>query len=694
MLTEIDEIAKQADNIEVLNSLRQKSIDQNNIEAFANSTDYILKNYLKAGLFEQFDEEVTNLKLLHYWQTSPELRAITLANQANKAHRQGDTKKAIEIQASAIDIVESFKIISRFSEVYTRMGIYLRNDGEIDKAETSYNKALEFAKEQNDHEQIARITMNLGVVYEARHNFNKALELYKSVLPKIEKTNNRVLLADCLFNIANLYARLRNFEQALTFSMKVLELDKQAGDITNLIYSYNKVAEISHLLGHYTTALEHVNQSIALSDKSQNMQLLSSALMRKGYIYLKMGQLDEAFKFAEQSADITLKLDNVIHKNNSLPPLARLYISIEKYEEAIVLLNQISGEEISPSYMIKKHASLAKAYHGLGDYLQAYNHQIKVQEAMKEDHASTIKAYKDEMDTELAKFTEELKVKDLELENEKQQSDLEVMQYRQYFGITLALIVFLLLSLLIYSQIKKKQMAQAQARLKEAAIDHKNQMLSDICHELRTPFSVLKLQIEALQYNLEPDTELAHNRLNAKIEQLSHLVSDIDQLSQADSMVLTLNKVKVNAHNLLNAIITDNRVLIEKVGLELKLDIQLDETLDVDLDINRIQQVFHNLFSNAIRYTSVPGFIRLKARNDHNNLFIQIDDTAPGVSLEDIEHLFNRLYRVEKSRSRATGGLGLGLSICKSLIELHNGCIIAKQGKSGGLCIQITLPLH
>lgn len=694
LLKEITSIAEVPNQHTSLNKLRNTAELESNITAFTAATESILKGYLKQGEYDAFSKEIRYVKQHNLWSSTPELQIIVYIALADEAYRKGDVQLASDIQTTAITLAQNHNFISRMSEVYTRQGIFYRNLGLLDKALEYYERALPYAEQSGDPLQASRITMNKGVIYEGQNKYNEALELYKQALPSIENGNNPILLADILFNITAVYMQLHELDLALTFAQRVLKLDEASGDINNIIYSLNRISSIYLLLGDNGQAQTYLNRSIELAEKGKNKQQLAVAFMRKARILMKQGKLDQALEIANKSADNALTIDNPITKNNVIPPLAELYISINQNQKAIELIEMLPGDTISPTYMVRKQKILAKANYNIENYQQAYSH-LKILHNTEQARAEEkLKAYRDEMNSELAKFSEQLKVKDLELENEKQQSDLEVMQYRQYFGITLALIVFLLFSLLIYSQIKKKQMAQAQARLKEAAIDHKNQMLSDICHELRTPFSVLKLQIEAPQYNLEPDTELAHNRLNAKIEQLSHLVSDIDQLSQADSMVLTLNKVKINAHNLLNAIITDNRVLIEKVGLELKLDIQLDETLDVDLDINRIQQVFHNLFSNAIRYTSVPGFIRLKARNDQNNLFIQVDDTAPGVSLEDIEHLFNRLYRVEKSRSRATGGLGLGLSICKSLIELHNGRIIAKQGKSGGLCIQITLPLH
>lgn len=680
--------------IEQLVTLQTQSQQQHDIAAFISASEAILSKQLKSAQYSEFEQQVGLIQQHDFWQSSPELKIVVQSALADKAFRQGNTQQASDLQAKVIALAEDNQVLARLSEVYTKQGIYFRNLGSFDKAKGAYLKALNFAEQTGNDLQVARLLVNLGVILESTNQFNSALKNYKDALAIIEKNPDDDLLASCLFNIAATYERLGDLDQALEFALRVLKLDEKLGDLKNQFYSADKVASLYSQVGKTPLSLVYIDKSIAIAERSQNKQMLATAFLKKAKIYEAANQTERAIAVANQSAEIVLENGNAMNVSPILLSLSRIYLKAEQYQMAIDTLDAIPEKNISVVYNRIRHDILSKAHFEMGNYARAYQHKVAHADANKAEYEQKMQAYRDQMDTELAKFTEELKVKDLELENEKQQSDLEVMQYRQYFGITLALIVFLLLSLLIYSQIKKKQMAQAQARLKEAAIDHKNQMLSDICHELRTPFSVLKLQIEALQYNLEPDTEVAHNRLKAKIEQLSHLVSDIDQLSQADSMVLTLNKLKIKATNLLDSIVNDNRVLVEKVGLDLKLDIELDDEVEIDIDVTRIQQVFHNLFSNSIRYTNVPGFIRLKARNDQNTMFIQIDDTSPGVSLEDIEHLFDRLYRVEKSRSRATGGLGLGLSICKSLVELHNGNIVAKQGKSGGLCMQVTLPLN
>jgi signal transduction histidine kinase/Tfp pilus assembly protein PilF len=693
LLSQIEQITNGTFDQDELEQLRDQAIAQNNRKAIIESTQAILQKQLKTSQFDEFDEHTKWIENLELWQSFPELRVVTKGAVANKVYRNGDVEKAIQLQVEVIKLAEQFELKSHLSHVYTRQGVYYRNNGDLDKAEEHYNQAIIFAKQQDNMVQVARITMNIGVINESTGKLNKALGLYKTALPIIEKSGNRTLLADCLFNITVVYIRLSDSKQALKFALKVLELDKEAGDVNNLIYSHSKVADIYFLLGDFDKALVNVDEAIALSQRSENKQQLSISLIRKAKVYDKQGKKEQALEYANQSANISLELGNVINKNNILPSLAELYISIGAYQKAIDILSQLDGEEISSLYAIKKYELLAQAEYNLSNYQPAYLHLTKALNARISLNKSKMEAYRDEMDVEIAKFSEQLKVKDLELKAKEQQNDIEVMQYRQYFFFSLSLIVLLLLSVLVYVQIKKKQLAQAETRMKEVAIENKNQMLSDICHELRTPFSVLRLQIEALQYGLEPDPDAAHKRLTDKIEQLNHLVSDIDQLSHADSMVLTLNKTKVDINQFLQRVVDDSRILVDKSGLTLKLDISVREGAEAKLDVNRILQVLNNLFSNAIRYTSVPGHLRLKARADSKTLFLQLDDTAPGVSKDDLELLFNRLYRVEKSRSRATGGLGLGLSICKSLVELHEGTIVAKQGKSGGLCVQLLLPL-
>ena len=109
-------------------------------------------------------------------------------------------------------------------------------------------------------------------------------------------------------------------------------------------------------------------------------------------------------------------------------------------------------------------------------------------------------------------------------------------------------------------------------------------------------------------------------------------------------------------------------------------------------DPNRLQQLFDNLLSNACRYTDPGGEIQVYMKEQNGNVVIEHFDSAPGVSDNDLTHLFERLYRVEASRNRAKGGSGLGLTICQNIVQAHEGTIVADHSPLGGLKLTITLP--
>jgi len=125
------------------------------------------------------------------------------------------------------------------------------------------------------------------------------------------------------------------------------------------------------------------------------------------------------------------------------------------------------------------------------------------------------------------------------------------------------------------------------------------------------------------------------------------------------------------------------------------LDLHTDipkQAISTFIDKKRVKQVLVNVIENSIRYTDTPGKIIVSLQNQHNQITIQIDDSAPSVAPEALESIFDRLYRVESSRNRNTGGAGLGLSICQSILKEHGGSIVATPSDLGGIKQTITLP--
>jgi two-component system sensor histidine kinase BaeS len=209
---------------------------------------------------------------------------------------------------------------------------------------------------------------------------------------------------------------------------------------------------------------------------------------------------------------------------------------------------------------------------------------------------------------------------------------------------------------------------------------------------MRTPLSVLKVQIEAMQDGIRPANYENLALLYEKILGLSNLIDDLFELSLSDVGALSYNKKTISLAPLVKTCVQHFQVKAEAADLTLKDNIDVTQDYSIVADSDRLQQLFSNLLENSIRYTDAGGEIQVGISTSDTKVFITIDDSAPGVAPEQYDKIFERLFRLENSRSRATGGAGLGLAICKNIVNAHQGNIRAGTSAFGGLQICIELP--
>lgn len=238
-----------------------------------------------------------------------------------------------------------------------------------------------------------------------------------------------------------------------------------------------------------------------------------------------------------------------------------------------------------------------------------------------------------------------------------------------------------------------KKLALERAELMTELVEKKNKLLADVSHELRTPLTVLKLQVESLQHNLEDDVEASYLALDNKLSDIGRLISEIYLLAQSDIGALELNFTQLNCHQAIELWADEFEYLMTKNELKWDFKNSTPELLTISADRDKLKQVINNLLNNSVIYTDKPGIVHLSTFVDNTQLFIVVEDSSPSVPEDEQSQIFERLYRVEQSRSRETGGSGLGLAICRSLIEAHDGLITAETSSLNGLKIVISLPL-
>ncbi|MHB8895842.1 MAG: sensor histidine kinase [Candidatus Geothermincolia bacterium] len=217
-------------------------------------------------------------------------------------------------------------------------------------------------------------------------------------------------------------------------------------------------------------------------------------------------------------------------------------------------------------------------------------------------------------------------------------------------------------------------------------------MVADIAHELRNPLATLRGQLELMQ---DGKIECSRETVDSLMEDavlLSRIVDDLGQLSLVDAGKLEFVPQKVDARQMLQ----DARARFEHEAAGKDIELSISDGADlppVEADPARLSQVLGNLVGNSIVHTPSGGSITLSAAREQGMVAFTVADTGAGIGPEELPHIFDRFYRADKSRTRATGGAGLGLSIAKGLVEAQGGRIWAESESGQGTSISFTVPV-
>ena len=230
------------------------------------------------------------------------------------------------------------------------------------------------------------------------------------------------------------------------------------------------------------------------------------------------------------------------------------------------------------------------------------------------------------------------------------------------------------------------------ARL-EDSFRRQRRFTADASHELRTPLTAIKGQVEvALERNRDPDTyrEILRN-VNAEADRMIRLVGSLLTLARADAGQLAMQREKVDLGQLVRDAASHVGPEAERAGVA--LTVHADGRVPVTADPDLLLQLTLNLLDNAVKYSGTSnGSVDVSCRLDASYAELVVSDTGPGIPEEHLPHIFDRFYRADTARSRADGGAGLGLSICRWIAEAHGGSIRAESRSGEGARFTVRLP--
>ena len=231
--------------------------------------------------------------------------------------------------------------------------------------------------------------------------------------------------------------------------------------------------------------------------------------------------------------------------------------------------------------------------------------------------------------------------------------------------------------------------AMADAIEKDRRMERR--LTTDVAHELRTPLMAIQATIEAIVDGVfEPDAERL-GTIDAEVQRLSRLVDALLKLSRLENRKIPMNKRRLNLGDLLTDIIGTHEAYVREAGLDLVFE--AEDNVEVFGDADMLRQATANLISNAVRYTP-EGSITVRVERGETMASISVADTGIGLTPEECKMVFSRFWRGDAGRNRAQGGLGIGLSVVKEIVDRHNGWVRVEGEKGVGATFTIFIPLY
>ncbi|MCL1965168.1 MAG: HAMP domain-containing histidine kinase [Firmicutes bacterium] len=222
----------------------------------------------------------------------------------------------------------------------------------------------------------------------------------------------------------------------------------------------------------------------------------------------------------------------------------------------------------------------------------------------------------------------------------------------------------------------------------------RNEFISNASHELKTPLATMKILLESVLYQEDMDPALRAEfmtDMDSELDRLSQIVSDLLTLVQSDAHHYQIKRQNI----LLAALVEDTLRRLHTLAREKGQTLNLIAPAEIPIfaDPVKLQQIVYNLVENAIKYSPKGGRIRVTVSQESKFAVLEVSDTGPGIPAKDQPHIFDRFYRVDKARARATGGNGLGLSIVHQAVMMHGGNISVYSEEGRGATFRVELPL-
>lgn len=583
-------------------------------------------------------------------------------------------------------------------EAANEIGLYLK-DFDPDSSIRFLEQAVLFAHQENEKYYEALLISRIGGAYYVKGIYDRSLEYFSNALHMWDLMGSEEGVIKGLNNVALIYNMVGEHQKALTNHKRSAEKCLQSNDSIMLGLNYLNMSIIYNDLNNYDSALYYVENSNAIFQILDMFPFIMKSGILTGHILLKMGDYDSAIE------QFSIVLDNDDYKNTwertyALLGLASAYQKKGNYDESVRLglLGMEMATEIDALWDIGYASEiLSEAYFNMGNYEKAFF------------YSSKFKIYSDSIyNSENKTRIDFLLLKQKEVEylllEEKNKAQLDEIQKKntQLFMMILTIIVVLIIVILLFRFIIVKSRLNDQLRQKNAEIAIKNAELTNlnktkdtlfriIGHDLRNPVSHIASFTDLILTNYDNLSEkdikefvkISKESAQSAIDLLSNLLDWARTQTGANEThfenVKIINLVRESLKGQENNF----------VKKQIDVSINVPNELTAELDLNMMIVVLRNLLTNAAKFTPNGGLIKIEAFREGDNLIIQIIDNGVGMTDDKVNSLFSLEKASSTPGTNNEKGIGVGLLLCKDLVEKQGGKIFVSSSVGKGTKFRI-----
>ena len=602
------------------------------------------------------------------------LKIDSLIKEADNLFKQNEFDKTMDICKKIFIASKSLEYQKGQAESLRLIGTIQSIKAQNDAARETLMQAKAIYDEIDDSFGNIKTTTNLGIVL---GNLGLLQDSLKHFLKAIELTvqlKDLQLLSEQYVNIGSVYRKLNNLGKSVTYYKKAIIIRKKMQDVNGLGSIYNNIGNIYEMNHDYGIALGYFYKALEIWNKTNFKRGITVVSSNIGTIYKSLKKTDKAIEQFEKVLFLSLELGIVNLQSNSYTNLAELFIEKKLYKQAKDYLmdaeriNLLGQDSEVKKFIIN---SYVKLYSEMEDYKNAFEYQ-KILSKIKEEIFSenyTKKISSMEYDFNLKqreKETELYKLKNVELA--KANEEIEK---------------------------KSKELAEINESLKQLH-KSKDAILSIVSHDLKNLIGSIYSIIDLLRFEvLSEKTESYLNMIDNTTQKALQLVKDILEANAIETSNFKLKLEPFNLKEILSSFVYSFKLNSETKKIDLKVCLSKDNVI-VFIQQDRFWQIFNNLIHNAIKFTNTGGNITISTEIVYDKekvfAFIKISDTGIGIPEDLLPIIFDKFTKAKRKGTQGESTVGLGLSIVKRLVELHNGEIFVKSIVNTGTEFVIKLP--